>query len=264
MQSGPDTPSAVRQWPFAIARAIGLPWPTPRDPLPAHIARVYALRSVERTVAEQSEAKVGLETGGVLVGFMDRMLNAIVITGASGPGPKAHHGRTTFNRDREFCQAFIDRHAGDTDGRIDFVGEWHKHPEPDPWPSSVDQRTYRHLAVDPDSHIDRPVILITGTVPERGPRRRRKDRYVGVNAFVFRADGFEPREVRWLPDEAYLDLLRGRGPDGATPAGNLSPFVPALEDAGGRPPSAQAEPRRGEPAAARRRRRDASQPRREP
>lgn len=204
-----DPPAPVlAQWPSAVVRVFGLSWPPWGRTLPPHITRVYALRSVERMLIEESESKVGLETGGVLVGFVDRKLDGVVITAASGPGPKAHHGPTSFNRDREFCQAFIDQHAGDSDGRIDFVGEWHKHPEPDPWPSAVDRNTYMRLAADPATHVKRPVILITGTEPDRGPRRRRIDHYVGVNAFVFRADGFEPREIRWLPNEGYIDLLR--------------------------------------------------------
>lgn len=211
----PHAPStlAAARWVGTVVRVLGLQRPE-RGTLPPHVARVYALRSVERVLIEESEAKVGLETGGVLVGFVDAKLDAVVITGASGPGANARHGPTSFNRDREFCQAFIDRHAGDTQGRIDFVGEWHKHPEPDPWPSPVDRDTYMRLAVDPAAHVERPVVLITGTEPARGPRRRRIDRYVGVNGFAFRADGFEPREIRWLPDEAYLDLLGGHGPAG--------------------------------------------------
>lgn len=69
----------------------------------------------------------------------------------------------------------------------------------------------RRLAVDPSAHVARPVILITGAEPSRGPRHRRFDRYVGVNGFVFRADGLA-REIRWLPDEAYLDLLSEHWP----------------------------------------------------
>lgn len=160
-------------------------------------------------MARETQAKVSLETGGVLVGFLDSRLDAVVITAASGPGPKAHHGVFTFNRDREFCQDFIDRHAGDSSGVIDFVGEWHKHPEVNPSPSPTDCSTYRRLSVDKNSHVDRPVVLITGARRVQDAGKPRREEYVCVNAFVFRADGFETRAIRWLPDEAYAELLRG-------------------------------------------------------
>lgn len=175
--------------------------------LPPHLARVYALRSVEHTLKSESESKAGVETGGVLVGFLDHKLDAVVVTAASGPGPRARHGAFSFNRDRAFCQAFIDRHAAESAGCIDFVGEWHKHPEPNPWPSPTDCSTYVTLAIDDTSHVDRPVVLISGTTRTREIGWRWVEAYVGVNAFVFRANGFEQRSIRWLPDEAYDDLI---------------------------------------------------------
>lgn len=66
--------------------------------------RLYVLRAVEETIRAESERKHGVETGGVLVGFADPRLKAVVATDASLPGPKAHHGRTTFNRDRAYCR----------------------------------------------------------------------------------------------------------------------------------------------------------------
>lgn len=175
------------------------------EELPAYYERVYVLDSAIRTLAEESEAKPGIETGGVLVGFADTDLNAVVVTAASGPGPNAHHGRNTFDRDRAYCQEFLDRHAAATDGIVDFVGEWHKHREPDPWPSSTDVRTYRTLAADPNCHLALPVVLITGV--RTVSRMPVKEAYVHVNAFVFRQDGFVSRRVRLLQSEAYADLL---------------------------------------------------------
>jgi integrative and conjugative element protein (TIGR02256 family) len=145
-----------------------------------------------------------VETGGVLAGFVDSVLNAVVITAASGPGPKAIHGRYNFNRDAEFCQRFLNRQARLTSGVIDFVGEWHKHPETDPHPSPQDIDTYRKLAANKDANVPMPVLLIIGTYPQL---RRARDAYARLNAFVFSRKGFVDRDVRWLADDAYLDLL---------------------------------------------------------
>ena len=175
------------------------------EELPAHYDRVYVLEAAVHTMAMESEFKPGVETGGVLVGFVDSDLNAVVVTAASGPGPNALHTPNTFNRDRAFCQAFLERHVAATSGVVDFVGEWHKHREPDPQPSPIDANTYCGLAQDPACHLALPLVLIVGTATRR--RKLRVEQYVGVNAFVFRADGFVQRPIRQLPDEAYKDLL---------------------------------------------------------
>lgn len=187
----------------------------PEPGLPAYHERVYVLNSAIRTMAEESEAKPAMETGGVLVGFVDSDLNAIVATAASGPGPAAHHGPRTFNRDRVFCQDFLDWHAETTYGAVDFIGEWHKHREPNPWPSHRDMKTYRGLAADPDCHLESPLVLITGT--RRTSRRPVKETYVCTNAFIFREDGFVPRCVRPLSSDAYTDLLADSVSDGWSP-----------------------------------------------
>lgn len=177
----------------------------------AFFERLYLLQSVEETLRWEIARRPRLETGGVLVGFTDSHLNAVVVTAASGPGPKAHHGPFTFNRDREFCQAFLDRYAAATSRRVDFVGEWHKHPEPDPRPSDVDRSTYRALASNRNARTPRPVVLIAGTESIRQDDGS-VEGYTHVNGFIFRADGEIQRSIRWLADDAYADLrLDGGG-----------------------------------------------------
>jgi integrative and conjugative element protein (TIGR02256 family) len=176
-----------------------------RQLLPDYYQRVYVVESAMQAMARETEMKPGLETGGVLVGFVDSALHAVVVIAASGPGPHAQHGPNTFNRDREHCQAFLDRYVEMTHGVADFVGEWHKHREPDPRPSPTDVQTYRRLAADPACHCALPLVLITGAcVISHYPL---SEQYVRVNAFVFRRDGYIHQSVRTLLDEAYQDLL---------------------------------------------------------
>lgn len=163
------------------------------------------LRAVEETLRVETERKQGLETGGVLVGFVDQHLNAIVITEASEPGPRARHGPTTFNRDRKHCQTFLDKCAAASGGIVDFVGEWHKHPEPNPSPSPIDVNTYRRLARDPAANAPCPVVLIVGV--ERTVRRLARERYTKTNGFIFTRSGFVTQEIQWLTTAAYTDLL---------------------------------------------------------
>lgn len=171
----------------------------------SYFERVYVVDAALEQMAVESESKPGVETGGVLVGFIDRRLCAAVITHASGPGPNALHRPDRFERDREFCQLFLDQHAVRTGGVLDFLGEWHKHREADPWPSPTDRNTYQKLAADPNCHLDQVVVLITGT---RRLMRPTRDQFVGVNGFLFRSRDFVPRSVHGLTGEAYEDLLR--------------------------------------------------------
>ncbi|MBX3133428.1 MAG: Mov34/MPN/PAD-1 family protein [Gemmatimonadaceae bacterium] len=164
---------------------------------------------MRHTFETEVARKAGVETGGVLVGFSDSRLDAFVVTAASGPGPKSRHTRHSFNRDREFCQAFLDRHASASEGCVDFLGEWHSHPEPDPHPSPTDASTYRALAASGEANTPQPVVLIVGTEPVQRRGRRPTEMYLGVNGFLFQDHGLTQRPIRWLVDGPYLDLLLG-------------------------------------------------------
>jgi integrative and conjugative element protein (TIGR02256 family) len=173
--------------------------------LPPYYKRVYITNSAVHTLKAESLAKPGFETGGVLVGFTDTTLHAVVVVAASGPGAHAEHGPTTFSRERAFCQSFLDYYAQSTNEIVDFVGEWHKHPEPNPKPSRVDIQTYRRLAADPQCHCELPLVLIVGTrTVSKSPLH---EEFVQTNAYIFRRDGFVSRPVRQLPDDAYSDLI---------------------------------------------------------
>jgi integrative and conjugative element protein (TIGR02256 family) len=139
-------------------------------------------------MAHETEMMPALETGGVLVGFVDSALHAVVVIAASGAGPHARHTPNTFNRDRKYCQAFLDRYVEMTQGVVDFVGEWHKHRESDPQPSPTDTQTYQRLAADPACHCALPLVLITGAcVISHDPL---SEQFVSQNAFLFRRDGY--------------------------------------------------------------------------
>lgn len=68
---------------------------------------------------EETISRAGTETGGVLVGTMD-LNGTIRVEQASGPGPKAIHSATGFERDVEFCQRFLETHAA---AGLVYVGE---------------------------------------------------------------------------------------------------------------------------------------------
>lgn len=126
------------------------------------------------------------ETGGVLAGCGGLLLGTAHITDASGPGPKARRTMYSFSRDTAYCQRFLDRLAVDSKGGIDYLGEWHKHHEKEPRPSSRDITTSRDIAASPDYHVDVCLLLIVGCSNRRNSLR----------AFAVHATG-QVERVNW-------------------------------------------------------------------
>lgn len=102
------------------------------------------------------------ETGGVVAGFGSAENGEIHISHASLPGPRARATRYSFQHDREFCQKFLDELAAQSNGKIDYLGEWHKHFERNPRPSGRDVRTMVSISENSDYHVSQPLLLIIG------------------------------------------------------------------------------------------------------
>jgi len=113
-------------------------------------------------IEAESRSSPRTETGGVIVGSGGLPDGVVAIRGVSGPGPRALRTRFSFMRDIKFCQEFLDLTARKSYGKIDYLGEWHKHHETDPWPSSQDIRTLARIADDSDYHVAIPILLIIG------------------------------------------------------------------------------------------------------
>ena len=98
------------------------------------------------------------ETGGVLVGALaDGVLS---VAAASGPGPRA---------ERRMCSVLIDGvHAGqfcraasrESQGRIDYVGDWHCHLAVSIKPSAMDLSAMQTMADFAGSPTRTPLTLI--------------------------------------------------------------------------------------------------------
>lgn len=107
---------------------------------------------------EESKLHPGKETGGVLIGYNQN--NALIITVATGPGPKAIHGSHRFLRDKDFCQAQLDHWAVNTNRTWDYIGEWHKHTTNTYIPSHTDKQSLCYIAKAKNYHVTQPIQLI--------------------------------------------------------------------------------------------------------
>lgn len=76
------------------------------------------------------------EAGGILLGY--RRGQHIEIVSASEPHGEDKQTRIRFVRQDPFHQKFAYDEWKKSKAYIDYIGEWHTHPEPDPTPSSID------------------------------------------------------------------------------------------------------------------------------
>lgn len=101
------------------------------------------------------------EMGGSLVGYI-REDNAWIIAHAMPSSNKNQAGRTWLKRDRKGAQEFVERAYGETGGRLNYVGEWHTHPEKNPSPSCKDYKMMTDILRNSSIEIGHLFGLILG------------------------------------------------------------------------------------------------------
>lgn len=77
------------------------------------------------------------EVGGILLGYLFE--DRIEIIQAVGPSPLDRAGPHEFVRSKEGAQLLINGAWRKSDGRLNYVGEWHSHAEINPSPSPQDK-----------------------------------------------------------------------------------------------------------------------------
>ena len=122
------------------------------------VAPLVLLASLVEEMRAESERRLPNETGGVLVGHTDSE-GRTRITAVVGPGPRAVHSRNLFQRDGEYAQAEVDRLHRESEGRDDYVGEWHSHPQSVP-ASGMDRASMAWIGRNERYHRTIPVLVI--------------------------------------------------------------------------------------------------------
>jgi integrative and conjugative element protein (TIGR02256 family) len=122
-------------------------------------SKVFLPAHVEKQMKELVAVNPGIETGGVLAGYIDDE-GSVVITDASGPGPKAICLSTKFEKDVEYCQNFIDSLVIKSNYKLVYVGEWHSHPNERNEPSGTDIKSLTEIAFQENYLTDMPTMII--------------------------------------------------------------------------------------------------------
>lgn len=107
------------------------------------------------------------EAGGILLGRLIKGSPDIIVDQALGPSPEDRRGRFFFFRARRPAQMLID-HAWQTSGQtLNYLGEWHTHPETDPAPSCIDRRDWSRITARAQYEQSSLLFAIVGCVHVR-------------------------------------------------------------------------------------------------
>jgi hypothetical protein len=119
------------------------------------------LRTIEREIRPYRNSNT--ETGGILIGgYIDP--EAVLIIGASGPGPLAEHHDAEYALDVGYAQDILNEYTTRYPN-VDYVGEWHRHPGTFDRPSGGDWETAARILQDPSYRVDaliNPIVILPG------------------------------------------------------------------------------------------------------
>lgn len=99
------------------------------------------------------------ETGGVLLGYWTGG-GEVVVTTATGPGPRAVHSEAEFIPDDEYQQQMIDDTYRESGRRHSYLGDWHTHPYGGEFLSYKDRRTLQRIARHVEARAPIPLMAV--------------------------------------------------------------------------------------------------------
>jgi integrative and conjugative element protein (TIGR02256 family) len=89
---------------------------------------VFLDAGAERNLREWREQGLPNETGGVLLGYYDYNVKALVVVAALPAPPDSKATSGSFERGIEGLKEAVEEAARRTAGIVGYVGEWHSHP----------------------------------------------------------------------------------------------------------------------------------------
>ncbi|AST88505.1 hypothetical protein HI806_21470 (plasmid) [Ralstonia solanacearum] len=122
-------------------------------------ARVLIEPSVLATLMRFRQTSVAApESGGILLGYRRGMHLHVSMMTTPQPGDIQH--RYGFQRQAQKHQNIALEQWKAERETMDYIGEWHTHPESEPTPSSIDKREWRRIC---NARNEPMVFLIAGT-----------------------------------------------------------------------------------------------------
>src|SRR5687767_11009440 len=110
----------------------------------------------------RQHAPSSCEAGGVLLGRLIRNSCDAIVDEGTSPTPQDHRGRFFFRRAGPPTQRRITEAWFQSEGVVNYLGEWHTHPEDVPSPSSTDLKNWRKLVRTARFEQDSLIFVIVG------------------------------------------------------------------------------------------------------
>ncbi|HEU4329026.1 MAG TPA: Mov34/MPN/PAD-1 family protein [Roseiflexaceae bacterium] len=108
-------------------------------------------------IQQESQRSFPFESGGILIGRVEQ--GSILVTHATGPGPRAIHSPRRFVRDGDYTQQALNAQLQASGGLDDYLGEWHSHPL-SVGPSPQDRESMRWISGNPHYQQPAPIMLL--------------------------------------------------------------------------------------------------------
>lgn len=99
------------------------------------------------------------ETGGILIGNYTNALDCAVIETITGPPRDSQRGRTWFKRGIKGLGKILEKYW--KRNRF-YIGEWHYHPDGEPFPSNKDKNQLKAICLSEDYDCSAPILVIVG------------------------------------------------------------------------------------------------------
>jgi len=122
------------------------------------LPRAWLSKRARVAMFNEASEQYPLETGGVLIGYWNE--GDVVIVEAVGPGPRAHHGRGSFEPDQVFHETAVADRYRDSQFRNSYLGDWHSHPNGAGRLSRMDVAALRKISLFQLARAPTPLMMI--------------------------------------------------------------------------------------------------------
>lgn len=129
---------------------------------------IVACMGIEGKLRRLRNAKLPVETGGVIVGYIDHQSRTIFVVDVLPAPPDSIESATGFIRGKEGLKESLDDISARTMAIVHYIGEWHSHPpRVASTPSSDDLYLSAHLAAALAADGDPALMIIVGDPSSR-------------------------------------------------------------------------------------------------
>lgn len=123
--------------------------------------RIIVNNEVIHNIKKYYHSNMKYETGGVLLGKFNRENRIIEITEVYEIKSNLF-SRILYKRSARKAQKIINQRWRETEGRVNYIGEWHTHPNMPANPSSTDLKSLKEISQKVGHALLCTILIIVG------------------------------------------------------------------------------------------------------